>query len=60
MKSLFDDGETPPTLSERLSGIFSGAFTRPTRPTLASKTRRLEEKGRRGAIKPLRGKAGPE
>jgi hypothetical protein len=34
MKSLFDDGTRPPTLSERLSGIFSGAFTRPTRPTL--------------------------
>jgi ribosome-associated protein len=27
---------------------------RPTRPTLASKTRRLEAKGRRGAIKNLR------
>jgi ribosome-associated protein len=27
---------------------------RPTRPTLASKTRRLEAKGRRGAIKSLR------
>ena len=33
---------------------------RPTRPTLASKKRRLDEKGRRGAIKALRGKAGPE
>ena len=33
---------------------------RATRPTLASKTRRLDEKGRRGAIKALRGKAGPE
>ena len=33
---------------------------RPTRPTLAAKTRRLDEKGRRGAIKALRGKAGPE
>jgi ribosome-associated protein len=31
---------------------------RPTRPTLASRTRRLDEKGRRGAIKALRGKAG--
>ena len=30
---------------------------RPTRPTLASKTRRLDEKGRRGTIKALRGKA---
>jgi ribosome-associated protein len=29
---------------------------RATRPTLASKKRRLEEKGRRGAIKSLRGK----
>ncbi len=27
---------------------------RPTRPTLASKTRRLEQKGRRGVIKALR------
>jgi hypothetical protein len=32
MKSLFDDGSKPPTLSERLSGAFSGAFTRPARP----------------------------
>jgi ribosome-associated protein len=30
---------------------------RPTRPTLASKTRRLDEKGRRGEVKALRGKA---
>ncbi len=30
---------------------------RPTRPTLASRTRRLDEKGRRGTIKALRGKA---
>ena len=30
---------------------------RPTRPTLASKTRRLKEKSRRGAVKALRGKA---
>jgi ribosome-associated protein len=30
---------------------------RATRPTLASKTRRLDEKSRRGAIKALRGKA---
>ena len=29
---------------------------RATRPTLASRTRRLDEKGRRGAIKALRGK----
>jgi ribosome-associated protein len=33
---------------------------RATRPTLASKTRRLDEKGRRGAVKALRGKAGAE
>ena len=33
---------------------------RPTRPTLAAKARRLDEKGRRGAIKALRGKTGPE
>ena len=30
---------------------------RPTRPTLASKVRCLDEKGRRGAIKALRGKS---
>ena len=30
---------------------------RPTRPSLASKARRLDEKGRRGTIKALRGKA---
>ena len=33
---------------------------RPTRPTLASKTRRLDEKSRRGAVKALRGKAAPD
>src|SRR5271157_3222241 len=33
---------------------------RATKPTLASKTRRLDEKGRRGAIKALRGKAGAD
>lgn len=33
---------------------------RPTRPTLASKIRRLDEKGRRGTIKALRGKAGAD
>ena len=33
---------------------------RPTRPTAASKARRLDDKGRRGAIKALRGKAEPE
>lgn len=33
MKSLFDDGDDKPaTLSQRLSGTFSGAFTRPARP----------------------------
>ena len=33
---------------------------RPTRPTLASKTRRLDAKGRRGEIKAMRGKAGED
>jgi ribosome-associated protein len=33
---------------------------RPIRPTLASKTRRLDEKSRRGAVKALRGKAAPD
>jgi ribosome-associated protein len=33
---------------------------RPTRPTRASQVRRLDEKSRRGEIKSLRGKAGPE
>ena len=33
---------------------------RPTRPTLASKTRRLEGKARRGEIKALRGKTGED
>ena len=33
---------------------------RPTRPTLASKKRRLEAKGRRGDIKALRGRTGEE
>jgi ribosome-associated protein len=33
---------------------------RPTRPTHASKVRRLDEKSRRGEVKALRGKAGPE
>ena len=33
---------------------------RPTRPTLASKKRRLEAKGRRGDIKTLRGRTGEE
>ena len=34
--------------------------SRLTRPTLASKTRRPDEKGRRGAIKALRRKAAPD
>jgi ribosome-associated protein len=33
---------------------------RPTRPTPASKKRRLDEKGRRGQIKALRGRTGDE
>jgi ribosome-associated protein len=33
---------------------------RPTKPTKASKTRRLDEKTRRGAVKALRGKAGAD
>src|SRR5271157_3504905 len=33
---------------------------RATRPTRASKVRRLDEKSRRGEIKALRGKAGPD
>ena len=33
---------------------------RPTRPTRASQVRRLDSKSRRGEIKALRGKAGPE
>ncbi len=33
---------------------------RPTRPTHASKVRRLDQKSRRGEVKALRGKAGPE
>ena len=47
----------------RLAGLIAKAQEREkprraTRPTLASRTRRLDEKGRRGAIKALRGKAG--
>jgi ribosome-associated protein len=50
---------------ERLSALIAKAQEREkprraTRPTAASKTRRLEEKGRRGAIKALRGKAGSD
>jgi ribosome-associated protein len=33
---------------------------RPTKPTPASRTRRLDEKSRRGAIKALRGKTGAD
>ncbi len=33
---------------------------RPTRPTRASQVKRLDQKSRRGGIKALRGKAGPE
>ncbi len=33
---------------------------RPTKPTFASRTRRLDEKNRRGAIKALRGKTGAD
>src|ERR1700679_4157406 len=50
---------------DRLAGLIAKAREREkprraTKPTLASKARRLEEKGRRGAVKALRGKAGPE
>ena len=50
---------------ERLAALIAKAQEREkprraTRPTFASKTRRLEEKGRRGAIKALRGKAGAD
>ncbi len=50
---------------ERLAALITKARQREkprraTRPTAASKARRLEEKGRRGAIKVLRGKAGAD
>jgi len=50
---------------ERLAGLIERAAhrdkpRRPTRPTLASKTRRLEGKARRGEVKALRGKAGED
>ena len=50
---------------ERLSLLIERAAhrdkpRRPTRPTLGSKKRRLDEKSRRGEIKSLRGKAGDE
>ena len=48
---------------ERLAALVAEAAVpptprRPTRPTLASKTRRLESKSRRGSIKRLRGGPG--
>jgi ribosome-associated protein len=47
---------------ERLAGLILRAQhrdkpRRPTRPTLASKTRRLDAKSRRGEIKAMRGRA---
>ena len=50
---------------ERLAALIAKAQEREkprraTKPTLASKVRRLDAKGRRGSIKALRGKAGPE
>ncbi len=46
---------------ERLAALIAKAQQRekprrPTKPTKASKTRRLDEKSRRGAVKALRGK----
>ncbi|GJE53992.1 MULTISPECIES: alternative ribosome rescue aminoacyl-tRNA hydrolase ArfB [Methylobacterium] len=50
---------------ERLAALVAEAAVppkprRPTKPTLASKTRRLESKSRRGAVKRLRGDAGSD
>ncbi len=50
---------------ERLAALVARALERPrrriaTRPTLASKRRRLEAKTRRGAVKSLRGKVSGE
>ncbi len=50
---------------ERLAALIERAAhrdkpRRPTRPTLASKKRRLEAKGRRGDIKALRGRTGED
>ena len=50
---------------ERLAALIASAFERPkprrpTRPTLASKRRRLDAKTRRGAIKARRGSVAPE
>jgi ribosome-associated protein len=49
----------------RLAGLVEKAQARekprrPTKPTLASKTRRLDAKSRRGAIKALRARAGED
>ncbi len=50
---------------ERLAALVAKAQERDkprraTKPTKASKTRRLDEKSRRGAVKALRGKAGTD
>lgn len=50
---------------ERLAALVAEAAVpptprRPTRPTLASKTRRLDDKSRRGATKRLRGDGGSD
>ena len=50
---------------DRLAELIGRAFERPkprvpTRPTLASKRRRLDAKTRRGAVKAARGRVGPE
>ncbi len=50
---------------ERLAALIAKAQEREkprraTKPTKASKTRRLDEKSRRGAVKALRGKAGED
>ena len=50
---------------ERLAALIAKAQEREkprraTKPTKASKTRRLDEKSRRGAVKALRGKAGAD
>jgi ribosome-associated protein len=50
---------------EKLAALIALALERPrrriaTRPTLASKRRRLEAKAQRGSVKRLRGEPGPE
>lgn len=50
---------------DRLADLVRKALTRPkkripTRPTLASKRRRLDAKTKRGSVKELRGKVDPE